>query len=318
MNSPFLNRSAIVNSIHKHKKFIGIITIVAAIAGAIFYWTGLRKYEATTEFILRNPLYSDRGNLYSTEKTMDYFAGEDDIDKIILLSNSRLVQEQVIRNMHLAEAYKLDTTTRRDTVDLEKKFNSNLRVIRTEFKGLLLGYTDTDPDRAAAVANETVRILENAFGGFYKDMRQNMYQSIIDKIHDEDSTINALTDTLVTMRDKYHIYDIVSPSRNNLMLSSMKTNSGVGIEKIQNIESIKDELVADRAKQTTLANQYATGNKKEQLPMLKIITEAKNPVKPKGPGGILTVIICGFLGMFFSLVYMLIYDSRFWEYDQNK
>ena len=50
--------------------------------------------------------------------------------------------------------------------------------------------------------------------------------------------------------------------------------------------------------------------------MLKVVTEAKNPVRAKGPGGILTVIICGFLGMFLSIVYILLYNSRFWEYDE--
>ena len=322
MNSPFLNQSAIANNIYKHRRAIMIISIIADIAGAVFYWVGLRKYEATAEFIIRNPLYGDRNNLYSSnDRTYDYFGNEEDIDKILLLSTSDIVQGQVIRNMNLSEAYKIDTTTRRGALDLEKKFNSNLRMIRTEFKGILLNYTDTDPERAAAVANETVRILEKEYGGFYKDMRQNVYQSIIDKIHEEDSTINALTDTLTRWRDLYGIYDIISPSRYNLMLGTMKTTSrpnyGAGVEKIQNIESLKDQLVSDRARQTTLANQYATGNKTDQLPLLKIVTVAKNPVRPKGPGGILMVIICGFLGFFFSSVYMLIYDSRFWIYDNK-
>ncbi len=320
MNSPGSNQSAIAYNIIKRRKLIAIVTVVAAVAGAIFYLTGLKKYEATSEFILRNPLYSDRGNLYGGERAMDYFAGEDDIDKIILLSGSSLVQDQVIHNMHLATAYKVDSTTRKGQLSLEKKFNSNLRLTRTEFKGLLLGYTDTDPDRAANVANETVRILEKEFGGFYKDMRQNMYQSIMDKIHDEDSSINALTDTLARLRDLYGIYDIISPGRNNVILSTVKTtghpNFASGVERLQNIESLKDELVASRAKQSTLANQYETGNAKDQLPMLKVVTEAKNPVRAKGPGGILTVIICGFLGMFFSIVYILLYNSRFWEYDE--
>ncbi len=324
MSTPFLSQPSIVNSIHKHKRFISIVTVAAAVVGAIFYWTGLRKYEATSEFVLRNPLYTDRGNMFSNEKTMDYFAGEDDIDKIILLSGSDLVQKQVIRNMHLADAYKVDTTTRKGELMLQRKFHSNLKIIRTEFKALLLGYTDTDPDRAAAVANETVHVLETTYGEFYQDMRRNMYMSIMDKIRDEDSSINALTDTLAKLRDQYHIYDIISPGRNNIMLSGMKAGGngqgsyGMAIERIQNIESLKDELVTVRAKQTTLANQYVTGNKKDQLPVLKVVTEAKNPVRAKGPGGILTVIISAFLGLFFSIVYMLLYDSRFWAYTESE
>ncbi len=321
MDSPTLNQPAIITSIYKHSKFIWTVTILSALGGAIFHLVGPKKYEATTEFIVRNPMYGDRNNLYSSDdRTFDYFGNEEDIDKVILLSESDIVQGQVIRNMHLAEAYKMDTTTRKGMMMLEKRFNSDLRLVRTEFKGINLNYTDTDPNRAAAVANECVKVLESVYGGFYKDMRTNLYQSIIDKIHEEDSSITALTDTLSLLRDKYGIYDIISPSRNNLILGSMKSNVhsnfGAGMEKVQNIESLKDQLVSDRSRQTTIANQYATGNSKDQLPVLKIVTPAKDPVRPKGPGGILMVIICASLGLFFSILYMMIYDSRFWKMNQ--
>lgn len=318
MDSPSLNQPAIINSIRKHKKFIWAITVLSAVAGGIFHLVGPKKYDATTEFIVRNPMYGDRNNLYSSnDRTYDYFGNEEDIDKVILLSESNVVQAQVIRNMNLADAYKIDTTTRKGELMLEKKFNSDLRLVRTEYKGINLTYTDTKPERAAAVANECVKVLESVYSGFYKDMRRNVYQSILDKIHEEDSSITALTDTLSSLRDQYGIYDIISPSRNNLMLGSMKSNGkpnfGVAEEKIQNIGSLKDQLVVDRARQMTIANQYATGNNKDQLPVLKIVTPAKEPVRPKGPGGILMVIICAALGCFFSIVYMMIYDSRFWE-----
>jgi uncharacterized protein involved in exopolysaccharide biosynthesis len=259
-------------------------------------------------------LYGDRNNLYNYDtKFIDYFANEDDIDRLILMSEAEIVQSKVIKNLHLAEAYNIDASNRKGEQQLERKFSKNFNITRTEYKDLVLSYVDVDAERAATVANECVRVLEQTFSDYYKDMRKGMYESIAEKIHDEDSTINLLTDSLAALRAQYGIYDIISPSRNNLMLSSMKENGkkdfGRGVELIQNVESLKDELVSDRAKQLTLVNQYKTGIRTEQMPMIKVVTVAKNPVSPKGIGGLYTLLASAFLGFFFSAMLMLLVDN---------
>ncbi len=305
MSDSGLNLTDVVQSVRKHKSLIIGITFAATVAGVIFYYAGPKKYEAKTEFILRNPLYGDRNNLYNNEtKFLDYFASEDDVDRLMLMAGSDLVQSQVIKNTHLAEAYGIDTSNRKGEHQLAKKFEKNFNITRTEYKDLLLSYDDTDPERAATVANECVKVLESTFGNYYRDMRKGMYMSIVDNIHREDSTIDALTDSLSALREQYGIYDIISPARNNIMLSPMKDNGhknyGKGIELVQNIESLKDQIVSDRARQTTLVNQYKTGLGGELLPMLKVVTEAKPAVSPKGIGGLYTLLVSALLGFFFS------------------
>jgi capsular polysaccharide biosynthesis protein len=303
----------VIDSMRKHKSLIIVVTIVSAVAGAIFYVAGPKRFEAKTEFVVRNPLYSDRNNLYNYEtKFIDYFANEDDVDRIILMANSDMVQSQVIKNLDLGKAYSIDATSRKGEQELGRRFYKNFNITRTEYKDLILSYTDTDPERAAKVANESVHVLELAYGDFYRDMRRGMFRSIQDKIRDEDSSINALTDSLITMREQYHIYDIISPSRFNLMLGTMKESGqkgfARGVETIQNYESLKDQLVSDRAKQTTIINQFETGIRADQLPMIKVVTVAKAPVSPKGIGGMYTVLACAFLGLFFSTMLMSFAD----------
>lgn len=312
MSDNGLHLHDVIDSIRKHRGLIAVITIITAIAGAIFYLAGPKKYEAKTEFVIRNPLYGDKNNLYNYEtRFLDYFGNEDDVDRILLMAGSNLVQGQVIRNMHLSEAYKEDTSTSKGLQQLERKFTKNFNVIRTEYKGIVLSYVDTDPKRASDVANESVNVLEKTFSGYYSEMRRGMYQSIQDKIKEEDSTINALTDTLSILRDQYGIYDIISPSRFNLMLGSMKgggKNYGRAVEVIQNIESLKDQVVTDRSKHATIVNQMTTGIREGQLPMLKVVTIAKPPISPKGLGGMYTVLACAFFGFFFGVLLVLFND----------
>jgi hypothetical protein len=89
------------------------------------------------------------------------------------------------------------------------------------------------------------------------------------------------------------------------------------MELIQNTESIKDEIVAQHTKQLTLVTQYKTGLKDDQLPLLKVVTVAKNPVSPKGIGGMYTVLACAFLGFFFSTMLMLFIDGSYENEGRN-
>lgn len=307
----FLSAAELMPLLKQHKRTIGYITLLAAIAGALFYLIVPSKYEAQAYLILKNPLYGDRNFVYNNEtKFIDYFASDDDIDRFITMSESDSLQNYVIRTMHLASVYNYDTTDREDVYKLKRKFSKQLKIFRTDKKIISLSYTDKDPDRAAAVANLCATAVEHLLHGFYSDMRMNMYQSITNKVHDEDSSINLLTDSLAALREKYGVYDIISPSRNNIIMSEVK-NTGQkefakGLEQIQNLESLKDELVTDRAKHVTLANQYATGLRMNETPLISVVQNAKPPVKPIGMNIVMMVIVSAVLGFFFSLLYVLL------------
>jgi uncharacterized protein involved in exopolysaccharide biosynthesis len=308
-----LNLTDVVGSVRKHSKLIVAMTVLTSVAGVIFYMSGHKKYEAKTEFVLRNPMYNDRNNIYNFDaRFIDYFGNEDDVDRLLLMSGSDIVQGRVIRNMHLAEAYGIDAGNRKGEHQVAKRFEKNFNIARTEYKDLIVSFDDEDPARAASVANNFVKVLDTTIGDYYADMRRNIYRAIQIKMHQEDSTIDALTDTLVGLRGKYNIYDIISPSRNNIMLSPMKDNGnkeyGKGVEMIQNIESLKDQVVSDRARQTSLVNQYETGFASNNTSLLKVVTEAKEPVSPKGLGGFYTLLASAFLGFFFSVILMSFID----------
>jgi uncharacterized protein involved in exopolysaccharide biosynthesis len=316
MSDNGLHMGDVIDSIRKHRTLIIVVTVLAAISGAIFYLAGPKKFEGKSEFVLRNPLYGDRNNVYNYEtKFLDYFANEDDIDRLMVMSESDLIKDKVIKNLNLAAAYGIDASTRKGEEQVAHRFGKSFNIMRTEYKSLQLSFVDVDAERAAKVTNECVAVLDSSFSEYYKEMRRDIYKAIVEKVNEEDSSINALTDTLIAMRAHYGINDIISPSRNNLMLSSMKDNAhadaGRGVELIQNIESLKDQLVVDRAKQMTLVNQYKTGIRNDQMPMLKVLTYAKTPVSPKGLGGMYTMLAAAFLGFFFSTALMCFSDRYF-------
>jgi uncharacterized protein involved in exopolysaccharide biosynthesis len=110
------------------------------------------------------------------------------------------------------------------------------------------------------------------------------------------------------MRDQYGIYSIISPSRQNMLVSELKGGGkgyGRAIEELQNIESIKDQLVADRAHYISALNEfYATTN--SALEFVKVITRALPPLNPAGLSMTMTLIAAALLSFFFATLYVLL------------
>ncbi len=289
------------------------LTVSSLLVGLSVFFLLPARYSAEVVFILKNPLYSDRNYLFNNEtKFIDYFASDDDVDRLMTMCRSDSVQDKVISTFDLAEKYDYDITEPKQVVKLHKFFNKNLNIYRTDGKNVVLSYTDKDMKRALAIAKMSLKESEQALRKFYVNMRNDMYQSVMNKVKEEDSMVRLLTDSLSVLRTKYGIYDIISPSRYNIMLSSFKENGredyGRGIEEIQNLESVKDEIVTDKARHITLANQYATGNSFNEMPLTDIVNVSRLPLKPKGLGIVGVIAICIFSGVFFSILYILSMD----------
>ena len=301
----------ITRIIQRRRVFILTVTIVALVIGAVFHLLRQKKYEGKTAFFVSNPIYSDRSTIFAgaDSRYTDYFGDEDDIDRVVALAESDTIIMQTIADAHLDEAYKLDMSNPFDRNKMKSRFNKDLEIKRTEYKLIELYFTDKDPVMAASVANIAVRNIEKGYNDFYTDKKLSIYHSIQSKLNEIDSSINALTDTLTKMREYSGIYDILSPSRVNLILGSIKVagkEQGKYVELIQNYESIKDMLVIDRTRYLSLLNQYATGIAPGQMPLLHVISTAKPPVDPKGPSAIIVLGASLFIGLFFSIAIALL------------
>ncbi len=311
MSTPRFDLVDVTQTLQRKKRFIIIVAIVTALLGAVMFLIKKKKYEGRVDFIMTNPLYTDRNNIFRADEMrfVDYFGGDDDIDRITVVATSDTVRGLIANKLNLWDAYKLNPADPKDQQKMKEIFKKNYKINSSEYKTCEVFYVDTDPQRAAAVANVSVDAMEQVFRGYYITMRQRVYASLTDKISEIDSTITNLTDSLATLRNRYSVYDIMSPGRENLIVGNIKGgsgNMGMAVEQIQNIEAIKDQLVTDRAKYVSLLNEFSTGNKIDDMRFVQVITAARPPVDPKGLGIVLTVIACGLLGLFFAAVYILI------------
>ena len=311
MTNPRFDLVDIIRIIERRRRFVITVTLICLALGVLFYLVRQKKYEATVAFFVSNPILTDRSNIFAgaDSRYTDYFGDEDDIDRVIALAESDTVVIQTIKNSGLDKAYDIDLNDPNERSKIKSRFSKNLEVKRTEYKLLEVYYTDKDPKIAADVANEAVKNIGAGYSNFYNSRKNIVYASLKKSLKAVDSSIVSLTDTLARLREESGIYDLISPNRVNLVNNSVRGNGkdmGRYMEVIQNFESVKDMMVIVRSKYLSLLNQYSTGLGKDEMPLLHVITPARPPVNPSGPGLSIVLAASFFLGLFFSILYLLL------------
>src|SRR6185437_195466 len=162
MATPSFDLIDIIRTIQKKKRFILLITAVAVVLGALFLVAKKKKYRAEARFLVNNPHYGDRSTLFRSFETryVDFFGGDDELDKVTALANSDTVHDRIIRNCQFQVVYNQDINDPKGHAALMGIFDKGFTVKRSEYKDIQVSYVAYDPQTAANVANMAVKVLE--------------------------------------------------------------------------------------------------------------------------------------------------------------
>lgn len=300
----------ILRTIQKRRVFIVVVTVICMALAGLLLAVRKPKYKAAARFLVNNPLYGDRMTLFrnSESRWVDYFGGDDDVDKVAALANADTVKGRIIRNSQFQVVYNQDINTPKGYASLMSIFDKNFNLKRSEYKDMEASYIAYDPVTAANVANMSVQVLEEAWRNYYTYMKTNMYNAINEELTKVDSSIAVLTDSLANMRDQHGIYNIMSPGRQNVMTGEIKGGGkgfGRAMEEIQNVEAVKDQLVADKARYISIMHEFQATMSK-QMDFLKVTSRAVAPTSPTGASVSTILVGAAMLGLFFSTLFALI------------
>lgn len=310
-DTPRFDLIDIAQAIQRKARFILMVTLIAAAGSALLYLLTPRKYKAACAFLVSNPLYTDRNNIFRNDKTsfVDYYGRKDDVDKVLAVAKADGTHDTILHLANLWARYGMDTNAnkkwRKETL---MRFDQSFDVKRTEYQTVEVSYTDRDPKLAADLCNESVAIINRVYSGYYNALRSANRRTLERQLVYVDSVVASLTDTLASMRDRYGIYDIISPARmGSSTLSGGSRGAGFGraMEEIQNLEATKDQLVMDRMRYVSLIGEFSTGMHTGDQPQIQVISPAIVPTKPKGLGLILTILAAAATAAFFACLWVL-------------
>lgn len=297
--------------LHWKKKILAFALAVSLIT-AIYLLTQENYYRAYASFYPASSVISGRINLFreTQQDWIDYFGEENEVDRAFVIGSSSKVIAFLIDSFKMAEHYKIDVKEdKQGAQKVFKKFMKNYLINRTGYNHLEITFTDPDSKLAAGIANTAMNQIEDNLRDIFVRINQQLSLSIDTRKDSIDHQLAVLTDSLVELRVKFGIYDLVSPSRHLVQIAThgSGTDYAQGLEWIQNVEELKDKLNSDRAKYVSLSNEFKTSIFKG-FPMIHVVQWAA-PYGPKaGPFRTLILSVLFVVSLIFATFLACIVD----------
>jgi len=294
------------------KKYLLVFAFSAALITGLYFVFQPNFYRAYGAFFPSSAVMSGRINLFRAENQdwIDMFGGENEVDRAYVIANSSNVISYLIGKYEIQKHYKIDSTQKNAAQKTYKRFMKNFSVTRSGFKHLEVNFTDEDSKLASDVVNEAMNRVDQQIRELYIHINTQLSLAIDTRKDSISKELAVYTDSLVNLRVKYNMYELVAPSRKNL-ISSTAHGSGLayaqGLEEVQNVEEMKDKLAMDRAKYSSLSSEFKTA-KFDGFPMIHVTQWAVPFGAKAGPFRTLNVITAFFAAFFVGLLIAIIID----------
>jgi len=186
-------------------------------------------YQGKTVF------YAASQDLFKPEKVfgggtteMYYYGSGEDIDRILTVGNSHVVLDFLIDSFDLWKVYKIKPGTPKAKFKMRKAFRENYNILLTKQDALELTIEDTDPARAAAMANAATRVIDYQVKSIIKNSQIALASSIQRSITSKEKLMQNNLDSLIYHRQKSGIYD---PDGQTEILSTRVTEVTNSVER---------------------------------------------------------------------------------------
>lgn len=304
MNETSFDLIGIFREIFKRKKFILIITITAAVLSLIFCLLQKKQYTSETIFIVKNPILIDRNYVFrnTSYEHKEFFAISDDIDHIKTIGKSDGLIWHLIGKFDLGKVYGIE-----DGQKLFKKVKGNYKLTHEDTKNIELYYTDPDPKKAQAIAIAARDYIEEMFRNYFLTTNKDITNSLSLKAASLRDTITILDDSIKAIRARIGNYSQLLPQRGNSIAAATTTGSAeaaASLEQLQELTTLKDQLVKDIAGYHSLINEYevmATG----EIRVFYIVQDAYESGIPSHPKTLIIVAASTLGALLFSCFLVL-------------
>ncbi|MBQ7533863.1 MAG: hypothetical protein IJT45_09290 [Bacteroidales bacterium] len=199
MNNYFDN-TPLIKVFIKWKWHLAIITLVAAIAGAVF-----------SSSIFITPMYKSEAVLYPSNVAA--YSDETFTEQMLQIMQSNEIMDSVVEKFDLMKHYKIDKGYKYWKTALIGEYRDNVRISRTPYDAVLIKVLDKDPEIACAMVNEIIRLYDYKVGTMHKIKRYETVQMYKRQLEEKQQFIDSLKTRMAEISTNYGVVDYESQSR---------------------------------------------------------------------------------------------------------
>ena len=298
------NNLSLVQLILKWKWHIIIITIAAALCGAIF---------SSSMFI--TPLYKSEAVAYPAN--ISPYSDESETEQMLQIINSQSIMDSIVEKYDLWSDYKINKNDKFAKTYMLNEYRSKIKISKTPYEAVSITVMDKDPFVACDIARDILNFYDLKVHDLHTRKVGEVVAMYEKQLTEKQRNIDSLKNRLTEISTEFGVTDYSSQSRE--VTRGYLSGSAKATELKNNLEQYGAETVDLRTKIEAEANTYvSTKVDYEQnlrffhsnLTYSNIVTEPFPADKKAYPVRWVVVALCGLGALLLSIVTIFIIENR--------
>ena len=140
------NLLGVIDTIMQWRKPIGRVVLIATAGTALIAFLFLKNYyQSTTIFFAASPdIFKPEQVFGTSNKDMEYYGSEEDVDRIMTIAQSASLYEFLIKKFDLYKHYDIDSTDEKAPFKVQEHLEKLYDVKKTKNNAIELSVEDLD------------------------------------------------------------------------------------------------------------------------------------------------------------------------------
>jgi tyrosine-protein kinase Etk/Wzc len=268
----------VLRTLFRWKRIILLACLIAAGGSAVIVLLLPVYYQATTVFYATSPDQATPELLFGDGGLVPQLYGnENDIDRIMTISESDDLVDFLVDSFHLFEHYNLAADNPRSQYNVRRYFRGLYDITKSKRDAIQLSIEDQDPTLAAAIARAAREKINRMSQDLIKNSQRRAIAAFEWDILAKEEQIGVLSDTLQGLRQRFGIYNTEAQSESlTSLVSTTETNL---VSKEAKLRAFQDKGRIFR--DSVAVYEVSVAGLQEELKQLNLKLERFNDGLPK-------------------------------------
>lgn len=298
------NNLSLVQLVYKWKWHIIVITLVAALCGAIF---------SSSKFI--TPLYKSEAIAYPANITP--YSDESETEQMLQIINSQSIIDSIVEKYDLWTDYKIDRDYQFAKTYLMLEYHDKIKISKTPYEAVSIVVNDKDPVVACNIAKDILYYYDQKVAKMHRDKLGEVVIMYERQLREKQNNIDSLKQRLSEIGTSFGVTDVPNQSRE--VTRSILNGSGKASNLKDNIEQYGAEVLDLHTKIAAEGNTYVAikcDYEKElrffnsSLTYSNIVTEPYPADKKSYPVRWVIVALSGLGALLLTILVLFIIENR--------
>lgn len=200
MDNNNFNSISLFHLIFKWKWHIIIITLAAAICGAIF---------SSSAFI--TPLFKSEAIAYPAN--ISPYSEESETEQMLQIINSQSIADSIIEKYDLWTDYKIDRNDPHAKTYMMLEFHDKIKITKTPYEAVSIVVNDKDPETACNIAKDIISFYDEKVNRLHHDKTAEVIVMYERQLREKQHNIDSLKMRLSQIGTNFGITDVPNQSR---------------------------------------------------------------------------------------------------------